>query len=183
LAASYDRCGGAVEATFPLVGADADLGLIIYACLVVTVVMTLNTVDLYGTRRAVHDCYLSVEVMACVYILTVWSLLCGPVCDSIRTRELYRWLLWSNRYRENVLAQPVSPIGEHKSTEWDHWTYNDSTAVAYLVYDPSDNLRLMTHIDPVRKADLPCEIERVDRLESRWYSVVLLKGPSRSSCN
>jgi hypothetical protein len=175
---------GAVAATFPLAGADADLGLIICAFLVVTVFIILVTVALYGTRRPVHDCYLPVALMACVYVLTAWSLLCGPVCDSIRTRELYRWLLWSNRYGKHVLAQPVSSIGNHKSIEWDRWGYADSSAVAYLVYDPSDNLRLTMQVSASERAeDFPCRIERVDRLGSRWYSVVLLIGKSENRCN
>jgi hypothetical protein len=56
-------------------------------------------------------------------------------------RPWLRWLLWSQRLKAEVLAQPTPANGELKHIEWDSsggtpvgdWT-------AYIVFDPTDSL-------------------------------------------
>jgi hypothetical protein len=93
-------------------------------------------------------------------------------------RPSLRWLLWSNRLKAEVLAQPALANGEFKHLEWDGWggtPIGDWTA--YVVYDPTDSLSVAAKGDGSRMDNrlegIPCNVDSVRRLESHWYSVVL----------
>jgi hypothetical protein len=173
----------ALVATFPLAVSNAGRGFI--ACLfsVLTVFVILIVVGLIVYRRS-PESQLTIVFMALLYVGTTWTLLGGYVFDAIRIRELYRWVLSSNRYRATVLAQPASVGGDLKYTEWDGWRLAGSATVSYLVYDPSDSLRLLAraHI-PQKLKGVPCGVARIDRLQSRWYSVVLFTDTCRNASN
>src|ERR1035438_1742883 len=60
--------------------------------------------------------------------LTVWSILVvylagswGLLENSVEVRMAARWLLWSNDYKAQVLAQPDSGNGALRHMEWDGW--------------------------------------------------------------
>lgn len=102
-------------------------------------------------------------------------------------RPSLRWLLWSHRIKAQVLAQPASDE-EFKHVEWDSWggpPVGDRTA--YVVYDPSDSLLAATkdRRPAIYKKykGIPCEVDSVHRLESRWYSVVLQMNAEWESCH
>jgi hypothetical protein len=93
-------------------------------------------------------------------------------------RPSLRWLLWSNRLKAEVLAQPAPAHGEFKHLEWDGWggmPVGDWTV--YVVYDPTDSLSVAAKGDANRMDNrlegIPCTVDSVRRLESHWYSVGL----------
>jgi hypothetical protein len=88
-------------------------------------------------------------------------------------RPTLRWLLWSHRYKAQLLAVPHSANGELKHIEWDGWGWAGQDTVVYLVFDPTDSLSgaAKSH-SPGKFRGMPCEVFRVQRLESHWYSVV-----------
>ncbi len=91
--------------------------------------------------------------------------------SSVHTEA--RWLVWSHDYKTKVLAQPASADGELKHVEWDGWGFagaGDTTV--YLVFDPTDSLSVAArNHQPGKFNGIPCEVPRVDRVESQWYTV------------
>ena len=88
--------------------------------------------------------------------------------DSLRSS--LRWLLWSRRFKAEVLAQPSLRNGELRHMEWDATGFAGvANSTLYLVFDPSDALATVTR--PVKAAGIPCEVPLVRRLEKHWYAV------------
>lgn len=88
-------------------------------------------------------------------------------------RPSIRWQLWSHRFKAEVLAQRAPSNGELRHIEWDGWgglPVGDWTA--YVVFDPSDSLSLAAKSRSHGKVSgIPCDVDRVRRLEPNWYSV------------
>jgi hypothetical protein len=85
-------------------------------------------------------------------------------------RSYLRWLLWSQRFKAELLAQPSPPNGELKHLEWDGTGFGGvANSTLYLVFDPSDALATVT--TPGKVAGLPCEVPLVQQLEKHWYAV------------
>jgi hypothetical protein len=97
----------------------------------------------------------------------------------IAIRSTARWLIWSHDYKTQVLAQPSPPNGQLKHIEWDGWGFpgaGDTTA--FLVFDPADSLSVAASSNQSGKFNgIPCEVFRVRRLESHWYTVIYYTGP------
>ena len=88
-------------------------------------------------------------------------------------RESLRWLLWSNRFKAELMASPAPPTGGLRHIEWEATGFagvgNDTI---YLVFDPKDALNSAARIgSPGKYTGLPCEVLKVRRLEAHWYSV------------
>lgn len=96
----------------------------------------------------------------------------------IAIRSAARWLLWSRDYKTQVLAQPSPPNGELKHIEWDGWGMFGIDTSAFLVFDPADSLSVAASSNQSGKFNgIPCEVFRVRRLESHWYTVIYYTGP------
>lgn len=99
-------------------------------------------------------------------------------------RPALRWLLWSDRYKAEVLTLPDSTDGDLKRVEWDGWGFAGNDTVAYLVFDPTDSLAPAAKRGSSGKfRGIPCEVSFVRRLESRWYSVVLYTNADWDHCS
>ena len=99
-------------------------------------------------------------------------------------RPFFRWLLWSRRYKTELMAEPEPPKGELKHVVWDSWGFVPSGFdVVYLVYDPTDSLAAAaTSRTPGRFAGIPCEVPRVLRLERQWYAVDFYTDEEWGNC-
>src|SRR5271157_2347825 len=85
-----------------------------------------------------------------------------------------RWLLWSRDYKSQVLSQPSSSSGDLKHIEWDGWGWAGMNTAVYLVFDPTDSLSpAAKNHQSGRLNGVPCEVFRVRRLESQWYTAQL----------
>jgi len=63
-------------------------------------------------------------------------------------------------------------VGELKHIEWDGWGWGGQDTTVYLVYDPADSLAAAAKGQkPGKFNGIPCEVLRVRRLESYWYTV------------
>jgi len=83
-----------------------------------------------------------------------------------------RWLIWSRSYRSAVLSQPDSTNGDLKHVEWDYWGWSGQETEVYIVFDPTDSLSQAARSgQPGKYRGIPCEVFRVCRLESHWYTV------------
>ena len=110
---------------------------------------------------------------AVVFLVTSGTMLTTQ--DAIRPS--LRWALWSHRIKAQVLAQAFR-AEELKHFEWDGWGWGPTGDwTAYVVYDPTDSLLVAAKDSRQgiyrRYKGIPCEVDRVRRLESHWYSVVL----------
>ena len=68
--------------------------------------------------------------------------------------------------------------------EWDGWGFPGAGDTnVYLVFDPSDSLISASKSrSPGKYKGMPCEIYRVRRLESQWYSVVFYTDTDWDHC-
>ena len=101
----------------------------------------------------------------------------GVVFSQWQIRPHLLWLVWSNRYKSEVLANSAPSNGEFKHTEWDGDGWGSGATgdwMGYVVYDPSDSLSAANknNVPTVHKG-VPCKVILVRRLEKQWYSVVL----------
>ena len=88
-------------------------------------------------------------------------------------RPSIRWLLWSHRFKAEVLARPAPTKGELRHMEWEATGFAGvANNTIYLVFDPTDSLAVAAKShSPGNFSGMPCEVYRVLRLESHWYSV------------
>ena len=95
-------------------------------------------------------------------------------------RPTLRWLLWSHRYKAELMAAPNAANGALKHIEWDvsGWGPVGPTFV-YLVFDRTDSLSVAAkNHQPGRYSGIPCEVARIQRLESHLYAVTFYTGES-----
>jgi len=119
-------------------------------------------------RKRPRQC-LSMLLTLAAFIGASWALLKneGTIRPSIR------WLLWSSRFKAEVLAQPAPITGELKHCEWEATGFAGVANVnIYLVFDPTDSLAVAAkrHL-PGKFNGINSEVLRVLRLESHWYAV------------
>jgi hypothetical protein len=99
------------------------------------------------------------------------SVLLFKTSDTIHTTG--RWFLHSRIYKGEVLAQPNDPQTNLKHVTWEQWGFAGvGDTDAYLVYDPDDHLSVSKSRQRHRERnELPCEVDRIHRLEKNWYIV------------
>jgi hypothetical protein len=99
--------------------------------------------------------------------------------DSLRSH--LRWLLWSRRFKAEVLAQPASSNGELRHMVWEETGFAGvANVTTYIAFDPSDALS-NAHL-PGKVAGIPCTVLRASRLERHWYSVWFYTDETWSEC-
>jgi len=142
---------------------------------VISLILMVVAIRKKGLRR------LAVFSMLVAYWATSWGLL----MNSRDLRTTTRWLLWSNDYKTKVLAQPDSANGGLKHIEWDGWGFPGAgDTVVYLVFDPNDSLSTAAKSHSSGKfSGIPCEVPRVRRLESRYYSVLFYTDTDWGHCD
>jgi hypothetical protein len=93
-------------------------------------------------------------------------------------------LIWSRDYKAEVVAQPPPANGDLKHLDWDGWGWGGENTEVYLVFDPTDSLAAAagSH-QPGKFNGLPCEVDRVFRLESNWYAAQFYTGTDWDHCN
>ena len=109
-------------------------------------------------------------------VLTIWNY------SAVKTT--IRWWLWSGEYKAKVVSQTASSNTDFHHIEWDGWGWAGMNTVIYLVFDPTDSLSSAAKSQQVgRFKGVPCEVYRVSRLESKWYTVQFYTGEDWESCN
>src|ERR1700692_987955 len=97
----------------------------------------------------------------------------GLLTDESTLRSALRWLLWSHRYKAELVAAPNAANGALRHIEWDVSGWGPvGPTIIYLVFDPTDSLSgaAKSHRAGLFSG-IPCEVPRVQRLESHWYAV------------
>jgi hypothetical protein len=163
---------GAVAASISLLslfvyGADASL-LHIF---VITPIFCLSCLILLvnaALRKRLRR-YLSILFTVVAFLAVSGALL----IEEGALRPKLRWLLWSHRYKAEFVAAPNAANGGLKHIEWDVSGWGPvGPTIVYLVFDPTNSLSAPAKSSqPGRFSGLPCEVARVQRLESDWFAV------------
>jgi hypothetical protein len=127
--------------------------------------------------------FLLILSMATAYWVVSAALVIYELKNPTAIRTTARWLASSRAYKEKVLSQSVPP-GELKHIEWDGWGWAGQDTTMYLVFDPTDSLSEAALNHQSGKFNgAPCEVDRVRRLESNWYTVLLYTNEFWDRCN
>ena len=162
-----------------LLDADADLlYILLIGPAVCLTFLILLVVEVFRRRRRQS---LSMLLTLTGFLLVSATLLkCEPT-----VRPWWRWLLFSHRFKSQVLRQQSPANGQLRHMEWDGWggaTVGDWTA--YVVFDPTDSLADAARNRSSGRFDgIPCDVDAVRRLENHWYSVTLSMNEWWEKCN
>jgi hypothetical protein len=158
---------GACVVFLPIMVYGSDIALILYILGVAPVIGILSLATVAIRKRLREP--LSILLTLVAYVTVTGALL----MNYGALRPALRWLVWSHRYKAELLAAPDSANGELKHIEWDGWGWGGQDTVVYLVFDPTDSLSAAAKShSPGKFRGIPCEVPLVRRLEGRWYSVV-----------
>jgi hypothetical protein len=99
-------------------------------------------------------------------------------------RPFLRWMLWSHRFKAELMSQPEPANGELKHFLWDEWGFVPSGFNSvYLVFDPADSLANAAKSKaPGQYGGIPCGVLRVFRLEKQWYAVSFYTDEDWKDC-
>ena len=119
-------------------------------------------------RKRPYQC-LSILFTVIAFLAVSWALL----GQEGTLRPTLRWLLWSHRYKAELTAASNPADGALKHIEWDGSGWGPiGPTIVYLVFDPADSLSAAANSHHAGQfSGLPCEVPRVQRLESHWYAV------------
>ncbi len=149
----------------------SDIGTLLYL-IGIAILSTLLLGIAIALRRGRQQRLTSVAAFGAFLIVTV-----GVVMSQSKIRPHLLWLVWSNRYKSEVLANSAAANGEFKHAEWDGDGWGSAPTgdwMGYVVFDPSDSLSAATKNNvPTQYEGIPCKVILVRRLEKQWYSVVL----------
>ena len=124
----------------------------------------------------------SVSILSMLAIFWLLSVLLFR--NYLAVRSAARWLIWSDDYKARVVAQPAPANGDLKHLDWDGWGWGGENTEVYLVFDPTDSLSVAARShQPGKFNGLPCEVDRVFRLESNWYAAQFYTGTDWDHCN
>jgi hypothetical protein len=131
-------------------------------------------------RKRPRQC-LSILLTLVAFLGASWVLL----TNESTLRPTLRWLLWSHRYKAELVAAPNAANGALKHIEWDVSGWGPvGPTIVYLVFDPNDSLSPAAKIrQPGRFGGIPCEVARVQHLESHWYAVTFYTEESWGNRN
>jgi hypothetical protein len=118
-------------------------------------------------------------------LVVFWASSWGLLKNALEVRSEVRWLFLSRHYKAKVLAEPVPANGELKHIEWDGWGFAGAGDTdVFLVYDPSDSLSAAAKNQaPGKFNGIPCEVYKIRRLESHYYTALFYTDTSWDQCN
>ena len=115
-------------------------------------------------------------------VATFWAVSVLLFDYNFQIRTFTRWFLWSDRYKNRVLAQPASVNGELKHIEWDGWGWGGQDFTVFLVFDPADSLSgPAKSLQSGKLHGIPCEVSSVRKMDSHWYMVFFDQYVNQSS--
>jgi hypothetical protein len=160
-----------------------DLSLILLFALCSFLVLITAPLLIVAAFRRKRRQFLLILSMAMAYLVISAALGVYDLKNPTAIRTAARWLASSRDYKEKVLSQSVPP-GELKHIEWDGWGWAGMDTTMYLVFDPADTLSEAASSRQSGKINgIPCQVQRVRRLESSWYTVSLYTGEFWDRCS
>ena len=149
----------------------SEIGTLVYL-IGIAILSTLLLGIAFALRRGRRQRLTSVAAFGAFLIVAV-----GVLISQRQIRPHLLWLVWSNRYKSEVLANSAAANGEFKHVEGDGDGWGSGVTgdwMGYVVFDPSDSLLAATKKNvPTEYRGIPCKVILMRRLEKQWYSVVL----------
>lgn len=176
---SFYSAVGALLLFVPVIlyGGDVDFLFILFAA-PVSIILLVAALALYIRRLKLR----SLAVLSMVVVFWVFSY--ALLKNSRVLHSTVQWHLRSKDYKAKVLAQPVTANGELKHIELDFWGFPRADTVMYLVFDPTDSLSTAAKShSPGKFSGIPCEVYRVRRLESHYYTVLFYTNTNWDRCD
>jgi hypothetical protein len=163
----------------------ADISLTLYLFVVAPI---LFVISIFLLRYTVIDKSPRQRLLLLSILPILWAISASFFVYDIKhpsaIRTAARWLVWSQQYKDKVLARPASVNGGLKHIEWDGWGWAGEDTAVFLVFDPTDALSAAArHRQPGKFDGIPCEVSLVSRLESHWYTVRLYTNQYWDRCN
>jgi hypothetical protein len=115
-----------------------------------------------------------IAALGTLFIAATLVITAAVVLEFLFNSHCHEVVLWSQRYKREVLAQSGGSAGELKHIEWDGWGFPGAGDITvYLVFDSTDALSVAaTNHGPGKFNGIPCEVAQVRQLESHWYTVL-----------
>lgn len=174
-----------VSLLITIYGTDIDWLLYSAAVAVLGSIVLLGSIALRAVFRKGQDVLMALAIFGAYGAVTAAFFI-----GYGQLRPTLRWTLWSHRYKSEFLAQAGPANGQLKHVEWERSGWGPiGPTIVYLVFDPTDSLSEAAKSDrPGRFSGIPCEVPRVQRLESHWYAVTFYTEESwgernRLDCN
>ena len=160
----------AVFAALATCKADTSLFLTIFVVTPILLVISIASLMYAAIRRR------QVETIAGTLAI-LWTMAACFLLYSraypFELREIAEWLLYSNDYKRQVLAQPTPANGDLKHMEWESSGFAGvANNISYLAFDPTDSLSATTYNQNAKPKGVPCEPRAVRRLENHWYALL-----------
>lgn len=171
---------GALILFLPATVTIPDFSLLAYLFLLLVVSLGTGAFLLMNPRARKIRRLLSILTMLAAY----WAVSAALVGNFMAIRTTVRWSLWSRGFKGKVLAEPTPTNEEFKHVVWDGWGWAGQDTTIYLIFDPADSLSA-----PARSSQagefrgIPCDVYRVRRLESHWYTARFYTNESWGRCN
>ena len=158
---------GVIVLFVPVAFSQPDISLLGYVLLITFISLASIVVFLRDAMaRRTWSCVSIVSML-----IVGWTISSVLVANDVVIRGAARWLVWSNHYKAEVLAKPISSDGGLKHIEWDGWGWAGQDTTVYLVFDPTDSLSTAARShESGMLSGIPCEVNVVRRLEGHWYS-------------
>jgi uncharacterized membrane protein len=158
-------------------GGDSDfLYIILMVLFSIILIITVMVLAFFKQRGTV--------VVIFSILLTNWVLSWCLLKNVDALHGFTQWHLHSNKFRTQLMAQSDPANGEFKHIEWDVSGYAGNETIVYLVFDPNDSLSAEARSHSSGKfSGIPCEVDRIHRLESHYYTVVFYTETGWDSCN
>jgi len=107
-----------------------------------------------------------------IIAILVFVLVTGMVVlNEYHLRPRLHWMMWSHKYKSEVLASSAPHKNEFKHVEWDGDGWGSGVTgdwEGYVVFDPSDSLSAVAKSNaPARYNGIPCDVTLVRRLEKQ----------------
>jgi hypothetical protein len=149
-------------------GTDIDWLLYSMAVAVIGSISLLGSIALRAVFRKRQNVLMAIAIFG-AYVAVTAVFFVGYE----QLRPILRWTLWSHRYKSELLTQATPANGQLKHVEWERSGWGPvGPTIVYLVFDPTDSLSVAAKSHRAgRFSGIPCEVPRVQRLESHWYAV------------
>ncbi len=94
-----------------------------------------------------------------------------------------KWVAHASRFKAEVLARPAERRSQLRYEVWDGWGALGMDTDVYLVFDPHERLLVASHSHlPGKPSGLACAVQRVERMEPHWYSIVFYTEQAWNFC-
>lgn len=177
-ASRFSAClaGCAALTLLPLALFSSDLSVMLYVVATVPIVCLCSVI--LSLRYRGRGRVAGISIFAAFLLFTAVLM-----THFLATKDAVRWFAWGWFLKAEVQDEPELSYSPLKHVEWDGWGFAGNDTTVYLVFDPKNTLATAAKTQSSGKfGDLPCEVYRVRRRESQWYTVQFYTDTDWDDC-